>query len=297
MKKRIMAVPAICFWAVIVVCVIGIIIGSFFDFNISRMLANRNEIGTYFATFSPFVSYCMYPAAGACLYVGLCKKGEQFRPLAKLLLFLSWFIAVYYSNGYFGKHVREMLGYIPGESSVMLSILSWLIWAMLYAWVPFVMIRLLDDTDPDKLILIGAAILVSGIVSDAVMQWLKQVGSRPRYKYLLTLEDPASEFRQWWQMIPNLAGSDDSYQSWPSGHMTLVGTLFMLPLLTDCMKKRSLQKNVIAFCLACAFMLLCAYNRIHMTNHFLSDVCFGTLITYLVVTGICTVFTRSLDKS
>ena len=51
--------------------------------------------------------------------------------------------------------------------------------------------------------------------------WLKQVASRPRYKYLITLNDPKSEFRNWWQMIPNLAGSDDNFKSWPSGNMTI----------------------------------------------------------------------------
>ena len=59
------------------------------------------------------------------------------------------------------------------------------------------MIRLLDDSDPDKLIALGAALIVSSIAADAVMQWLKQVGSRPRPKYLITLEDPISEFRQY----------------------------------------------------------------------------------------------------
>jgi len=41
---------------------------------------------------------------------------------------------------------------------------------------------------------------------------------------------------------------------------------------------------------ACVFVLLYGYNRIHMTNHFLSDVCFGTLITYLIYSAISTAF-------
>ena len=65
-------------------------------------------------------------------------------------------------------------------------------WAVLYAWVPFVMIRLLDDSDPNKLIAVGAAILIAGIAADNVNLWLKQVASRPRYKYLIAQEDPAS---------------------------------------------------------------------------------------------------------
>ena len=34
------------------------------------------------------------------------------------------------------------------------------------------------------------------------------------------------------------------------------------------------------------------YNQIHMTNHFLSDACFGTLITYLIYSLISTAFLR-----
>lgn len=54
--------------------------------------------------------------------------------------------------------------------------------------------------------------------------------------------------------------------------------------------------NLCVFFLVCAFILICGYNRMHMTNHFLSDVCFGTLNTFLITTGLCTVFTKSLQK-
>ena len=117
-------------------------------------------------------------------------------------------MAVYYSNSYYSKNVRMMFGYSVEEGYVLLpSVGSWLLWAVLYAWVPFAVARLLDDSDPVRLILVGAALLIVCIMADSSMQWLKQVGSRPRYKYLLTLEDPVSEFRNWYQMIPNLAGT------------------------------------------------------------------------------------------
>ena len=151
-------------------------------------------------------------------------------------------------------------------------------------------IRLADGSNPDKLIAVGAAILIAGIAADNVNLWLKQVASRPRYKYLITLEDPESEFRNWWQMIPNLAGSNDNFKSWPSGNMTIASMMFSLPLLTDVMKKHSGRKNLTAFALACVFVLIYGYNRIHMTNHFLSDVCFGTLITYLIYSLTSTAF-------
>ena len=295
-KKIILAVPAVCFWSVIGVCLLGIGIGSFCDFDISMAVANKTELGTYFATFSPLLAYALLPAGGACLFVGLIKKKASNRLPARVLLVFGWFMAVYYSNEYFGKNVRPLFGYTT-ESAVLSSGAGWLFWAVLYAAAAFVIIRLLDDSDPDKLIVVGVTLLIASVAADAVMQWLKQVASRPRPKYLLTLEDPASGFRSWWQMIPHLAGGNDNYQSWPSGHMSIVSVLFALPLLTDCMKKRSARKNLIAFFLVCIFVLICGYNRMHMTNHFLSDVCFGTLNSCLLTAGICTVFMKALSDN
>ena len=291
-RKTIMAVPAACFWSVMAACVLGIAVGSFRDFDINAALAHKTELGSLFATYGSYFSYCLYPAAGACLYAGLKQKGGGYRLLARTLLILGWFMAVYYSNSYNGKAVRALFGYTAGESPAGLSVLSWLFWAVLYAWVPFAVIRLVDNSDPDRLIAVGAAILIAGIVADNVNLWLKQAASRPRYKYLITLEDPKSEFRNWWQMVPNLAGSNDNFKSWPSGNMTIASMMFSLPMLTDVMKRRSGRKNGIAFALACVFVLAYGYNRIHMTNHFLSDVCFGTLITYLIYSLISTAFLR-----
>ena len=295
-KKTVMAVPGSCFFAVIAVCVIGIIVGSVCDYDINAALANKTDLGAFFATYGSYFSYCLYPAAGACLFVGLRKKGERFRMLAWAMLILGWFMAVYYSNSYNGKTVRALFGYAAGESSALLSVLSWLFWAVLYAWVPFVMVRLLDDKNPDKLIAVGAAILVAGIAADNVNLWLKQAASRPRYKYLITLDDPMSEFRQWWQMVPNLAGSNDNYKSWPSGNMTIAAMMFALPMLADATKKRSGGRTLRCFFVACVFVLIYGYNRIHMTNHFLTDVCFGTLITYLIYAVISTAFLRSVKE-
>ena len=66
--------------------------------------------------------------------------------------------------------------------------------------------------------------------------------------------------------------------------------MFALPMLTDLSKKRNEKKNMVAFAIAGAFVILYGYNRIHMTNHFLSDVCFGTVITYLIFAVVSSAF-------
>ena len=204
-------------------------------------------------------------------------------------------MAVYYSNNYNGSKVRELFGYTAGESSTALSFLSWAFWVVLYAWVPFVCYRIFEDADTGKLIMTGAAILIAGILADNMNLWLKQVASRPRYKYLITLEDPVAGFRNWWDMVPYLAGSNDNFKSWPSGNMTIASMMFSLPMLADVLKKRSNAKNKICFVVAVVFVMIYGYNRIHMTNHFLSDVCFGTLITYLIFSVISTAFLKSRE--
>lgn len=78
--------------------------------------------------------------------------------------------------------------------------------------------------------------------------------------------------------------------------MTIAAMSFSLPMLVDVLKGRSMRRNIVAFALACLFVLVYGYNRIHMTNHFLSDVCFGTLITYLIFALISTAFLRSAEK-
>ena len=296
MKKTILGVPIGGFLAIATICILGIILGSFWDFQINEALAHKTEIGAFFATYGSYFSYCLYPAAGMCLYKGLKSKGPSCRFLAAVLLVIAYFLAIYYSNSYNGSKVRELFGYTAGSSSALLSVCSWLFWAVLYAWVPIVFHKLLDERQAAKLIAVGAAILIAGVLADSVNLWLKQVASRPRYKYLITLDDPISEFRNWWQMIPNLAGSNDNFKSWPSGNMTIAAMMFSLPMLPGVMKNPSTGKNWTAFGVACGFVILYGYNRIHMTNHFLSDVCFGTLIAYLIFAVVSSAFLRAAEE-
>lgn len=285
---KVLGVSGKFFCGVVLACLIGIILGSFFDFQINDRIANVTKAGSLFAAFGCYFSYCLYPAAGMCLYKGLKKKGL---PMAgTILLIVGWFLAVYYTNSYSGSKVRDLLHYTAGESSPWVSGLSWLIIAALYVWPMIVCNKKLDEKDAEKLIAVGAAILVAGILSDNVNLWLKQVASRPRYKYLLTLDDPVSQFRNWWQMVPYMAEGNDNFKSWPSGNMTIAAMMFALPMVMDTFKAGSEKKNIAAFAFACGFVILYAYNRVHMTNHFLSDVSFGTLITYLIFAVVSRAF-------
>lgn len=293
-KVKVLGVPIFASIILISVCLLGIIIGSFLDYDISVGLKNKTEIGTWFANYGGYFSYCLYPAAGMCLFKGLKKKNLVI--IAWGLLIASYFIAVYYCNSYFGKSVRAAFNYEAGVSPFIISMLSYLLWVLLLSWVPPLMYYLLDDDNPNLLIVVGAVILIAGIISDCVNLWLKQVASRPRFKYLITLDDPKSQFKNWWEMSPNLAGSNDSFKSFPSGNMTIATMMFALPLFSDVIKFKKNYIKWILYIFAFIWVILYGYNRIHMTAHFLTDVCFGTLITYLIFGASSIIGNSALKK-
>lgn len=283
-KKLILGMPLYGFIIVVSLCLIGIIVGSICDFQINNAIYNKTDIGAFFATYGSYFSYCLYPAAGMCIFKGLRKKNQNV--LAWVLLIISYFLAVYYSNSYNGDKVRELFHYNVENPNFLLSLSSYLFWVVLYSWVPIAFYFILDDSDPKALIFAGIVILLAGVLADCVNLWLKQVASRPRYKYLITLENPKDSFRNWWEMRPYTAGSNDNFKSWPSGNMTIATMMMSLPLLLSNLKWKNNYIRIISYVISLSFVVLYGYNRMHMGNHFLSDVCFGTLITYLIYSGI-----------
>ena len=279
-KKTILGMPSKVFFVICSVLVIGIILGSFYDYQISEALSRKTDIGQFHQDYGNIFSHLLYPVAGICLFKGLRKKGSRFSALAWGVLGFTLFWTFYSFLDTSGDDLREAYGYVPGQPGsflpLALSFLTWVALECLTAWLAYL---ILDDENADMLLAIGSVILLAGIFSEFINPWLKIVGSRPRYKYLLTLDDPASEYRHWWNMIPYL--KDESYfRSWPSGHMTKATIMLTLPMLADVLKwKKPYLKNLL-FAFAIVWIIVLGYNRIHMNAHFLTDVCFGVLITY-----------------
>ena len=69
-KKTIMAMPAACFCGVVAACVIGIILGSFRDFDINVALANKTNLGAFFATYGSY-----FPTASTRQPAHACTSG------------------------------------------------------------------------------------------------------------------------------------------------------------------------------------------------------------------------------
>lgn len=279
-KKTILGMPSYYFYITCAVLVVGIIIGSFCDFNISMALSKHTAVGDFHQHYGNIISHLMYPIAGMCIFMGLRKKGSRFNTLAWGILCFSLFWTFYSFLDTSGKYLRAAFGHNPGNgTSIFPLALCFLTWAAIECLTAYVAYLIIDDEKAELLIAIGSVILIAGIFSEYLNSWLKIIGCRPRFKYLITLDEPISAFRNWWEMIPYL--KDESlFRSWPSSHMTKATIMLTLPMLAGVLKCKKSFLRYLMFAFAIIWIVVFGYNRIHMNAHFLTDVCFGVLITY-----------------
>ena len=79
-KKTVLGMSSNVFYVVCSVLAIGIIIGSFYDYQISVALSNKTAIGDFHQHFGNIISHLLYPVAGMCLFKGLKKKEATSTP-------------------------------------------------------------------------------------------------------------------------------------------------------------------------------------------------------------------------
>ena len=105
-KKTVLGMPVNAFYVICAVLVLGIIIGSFYDYQISVALSNTTDIGDYYQHYGNIISHLLYPVAGMCLFKGLRKKGGRFNTLAWGALGFSLFWTFYSFLDTSGKYLR-----------------------------------------------------------------------------------------------------------------------------------------------------------------------------------------------
>ena len=282
-NKRILCTPAIGFVIVVTICVLGIIT----DFATGQVLFHNqgNErIGIAFSVFGSYLSYCLYPAVGVCLYLGERRSNEI---LANILLPTSFVIAILFAKRLHGAKVEFVLSNYTSLPIEWWPVTQWLFWMTLFSWVPFVCFKLFDDYDSNKLCFTGVTILGVGLVSEAVTVWSRIIPptlfSEFRGINILSILNPFVMLSSWGRMLEYSLQNYDPADYWPNGNMTAATLTLSLPLLTDVIKERSDNKNTLAFTVALFFVVMYGLNRVQITERSLSDVCIDALVTYLLL--------------
>ena len=267
------------------VAIIGIVFGSFFDFQISSAIASpTNTVGLLISAICPTLGFAGVAVMGGG-FIALAVKGKY--PLGLKILFYvlaacCYGVAIYYPAGeYFG--VNGFYGAAPKWVGYLIVILPE---AAAVAGGYF----LFKDCKNEKMwivfcIIIGLLLLALLLV----IPRLKDTIRRPRYR-LVSKGDVT--FHNWWEPCKNYKElmaefgieTSDDFKSYPSGHTAETSILLVMSTFFPMAHPKFKKYQLPLFLGSCGLVLLVAFARILAAAHYLSDVSTGaTVILVLLV--------------
>ncbi len=274
-----MRLPLLIAWGV---AVVGIILGSFLDLNISTAIANpNNAVGLTISAIGPMIGFAAVAVMGGG-FIAFIIKGKYHIALKILFGVLAaccYGVAVYYPagewfgiNGFYGvapEWVGYLIVFLPEAAAMVGGYFLFRNYKNEELWIIFCIIIAL---------LLIALLLVIPTIKDNMR--------RPRYRLISSITQ--IDFHNWWEPCKNYKElmtthnieNSDHFKSFPSGHtaeasIPLVIITF-LGLAGDNLKKYQMP----AFYCGCALVLIVALARILAAAHFLSDVSWGATITF-----------------
>ena len=261
--------------------VIGIILGSFFDFQISKAIANPHSyLGITISAIGPTIGFAAVALMGGGFIAFGLKK--DYHIVLRILFFVlaacCFGVSIFYPAGeYFGVNgfswlgVPKAVGYavvlLPEAAAVVGGYFlfrnvqnknMWIVWC----------------------IIIGLLLLALA----AIVPTIKDFMRRPRYRFLMNGHEdmfhkwfePFKEYKQY--IADNPTEPHDNFKSYPSGHSAETAILIVAATFFPLADKKFEKYQMPAFYIACGVTALVMFARILAAAHFLSDVSWGMTI-------------------
>ena len=271
-----MRIPLLIAWGV---AVIGIVFGSFFDFQISSAIASpTNYFALTVSAIGPTIGFAGVAVMGGGL-VALAIHGKYHIALKILFYVLAACclgVSIYFPGGsYFGVNGFYMFG-VPELVGYLIVIIPECA-AMVGGYFLFK-----DCQNKNMWIVFCIIIGLLLIALVAIIPNIKDTMRRPRYRLVSKGEVP---FYDWWKQCKDYVPHDDDYKSYPSGHTAEASILLVVSTFFPLAHKK-LEKVQLPFFLgSCGLVLLVALARVLAAAHYLSDVSFGATIvlTLLII--------------
>lgn len=268
-------------YIVLGVFIVGFILGSFLDRQLSDAIFSRNNtFGLVVSVVGTMPGYLMFAVIGGCAFtLGLLKKYQVIWRIVLYILAAAFVgLSIYFAG-------REFFGE-NGFTNKDLMFVGYLIVVPFAAACFYLGYYITKNSNRPFLWLIlaiTALAIFMALVPGTTL--LKSVFHRPRYRTLVLFEEQIG-YHNWWQRCVNyetlkdtLGISKEEFKSFPSGHAS-ASAVFMLcicilPLFSDKYEKIQLP----LFYGGLAWTLLVSFSRILVGAHFLSDVSMGGILT------------------
>ena len=262
-------------WIAFGVAILGVILGSFLDLQLSTAIASKtNMVGITISAIGPTLGFC-----GLCLvgggFLALGFRKEEYPSIIIRIMFFGAAVLLYGASVFFaGKEYFSVNGF--NNSS--LKWLGYVIAALPLGGVTFLGYYLFKDTKQARpWAILGVAAIICFIALVPLVTVLKEIFHRPRFRAIC--EYPHVIFHPWYERCANYQGlmeeyslKSEEFKSFPSGHTAEISVLFpaivFMPLLNEKLKKIQLP----CFIAAGVLTVVVAFARIMAAAHFLSDV-------------------------
>ena len=277
------------FYIVAGILLIGLIIGSFLDLQINSALFNKtNVFGLIVSSFGMIPGYGTLAFFGGLLFF-LTLKNTEFKKWAKAILFVVAIAMLGCAIYFLGKDVFSVNGFENKKLYWLGFVIMGVISCGIF-YLGFFLGRFNKNPKMWLLVVIVAATIFIALVPGVTL--FKAIMHRPRFRTVFAsgYEVP---FLNWWQrfaeyddykvgdvlIINGVTYDKEEFKSFPSGHAgaTMCGIILLsyLPLVDN----RLMKHQVLLFYIGFGWSLVVMFARSLVGAHYLSDTCFGALIT------------------
>ena len=277
-----MRIPLIIAWGV---AILGIILGSFLDFQISSAIASPNNyVGLTISAIGPTIGFAGVAVMGGG-FIAFIVKGKYHIALKILFGVLAAAclgVAIYYPAGeYFG--INGFYGAAPEWAGYLIVIIPECA-AMVGGYFLF------KDWENNNMWIIFCIIIVLLLIALlGIIPMIKDNMHRPRFRFLSTTNEVS--FHNWWEPFKEYKDyiaahpnePHDNFKSYPSGHTAEASILFTMVTFFPLANKKFAKFQMPIFYGECGLVLLVALARILAAAHFLSDVSWGATIMLSLV--------------
>ncbi len=275
MKKKIYSIPLWCLMIPLALSILGIILGSFYDLTISDHIVSVNDpFSAFCETLGESIGYFIYALGGLLCFFGLFpRKKTVYKVLGVVIGLLASVGSIYY----LGSHMSDNG---TNHGIVMNQALAYSVAVFLILFYSLLAVIFLDHHNLDNSLKLGLVILLASLLQLLLINLLKKIGCRPRYRFLIdtSLNTEGDVFRPWYLFQP-FAKSGDNFKSWPSGHVGTATLTLMLTCLCPLFRFKYKGMEYVTYFVTLAYTLLIAYTRIRCGAHFLSDVSTALLVS------------------
>ncbi len=263
------------------ILIIGLIMGSFFDLQINQALFDlKNPFGLIVSSFG------MIPGYGTLAFFGgllchLVRKKDKFKTWLKVIFYALGFAMLGISIYFLGKDVFSVNGFenksIYWLGFVIMGVLMAPVFVLGYWFGKF------NKNEKMWIIIVVFAVAIFIALVPGVTLF-KSLMHRPRYRFLV--HDDYIRFYNWWERCTEYEAvklrtgfGKEEFKSFPSGHAAAT-TCGMICLTTLPLVNNKLMKyQPLLFYIGFGWTLMVMFARSLVGAHYLSDTCFGALIT------------------